>query len=209
MQENAATCTVASERGTRTASIIDVPGHASMRAKLEALLQEAAGIVFLVDAVDVTPQRTEAADLLYEVLTHPVVVRQRLPLLIACNKADMEMEAHSKVGVCGVAGRAWGVCSGGWISQGWEAGTGGVGDVWGGWKRGGQCACGGAARGLCASSSLAACRWHTCTLPSRRPPGGGATPAAGRLMLSNPNHCASSPSTPCSPSHTAPHAPSK
>jgi signal recognition particle receptor subunit beta len=99
MQENAATASIpAKGGGSRSMRLVDVPGHSSMRHKLESLLHEAAGVVFLVDSVEVTPHRTEAADLLYDVLTHPELQRRRLPLLIACNKMDLEAEAHSKVG---------------------------------------------------------------------------------------------------------------
>lgn len=94
--ENAAAVTLRPPRGgAKTASLLDVPGHPSTRHRLEAALSDAAAVVFLVDAVEVTPHRTEAADLLYEVLTHPAVARGRAPLLIACNKMDLELEAHS------------------------------------------------------------------------------------------------------------------
>jgi signal recognition particle receptor subunit beta len=96
MGDNAATVTLRPARGgARTAPLLDVPGHHSMRHRLEAALSDAAAVVFLVDAVEVTPHRTEAADLLYEVLTHAAVRRGRVPVLIACNKVDLDMEAHS------------------------------------------------------------------------------------------------------------------
>ncbi|KIY97082.1 hypothetical protein MNEG_10881 [Monoraphidium neglectum] len=96
MGDNAATVALRPARGApKTAQLLDVPGHHSARHHLEAVLKDAAAIVFLVDAVEVTPHRTEAADMLYEVLTHSAVHRSRTPLLIACNKMDLEMEAHS------------------------------------------------------------------------------------------------------------------
>jgi signal recognition particle receptor subunit beta len=96
MGDNAAAIALRSNRGgAKRASLLDVPGHHSSRHRLEAALSDAAAVVFLVDAVDVTPHRTEAADMLYEVLTHPGVARSRVPILIACNKMDLEMEAHS------------------------------------------------------------------------------------------------------------------
>jgi len=96
MGENAAAVTLRPARGgPKTAAVLDVPGHHSMRHRLEGALGDAGAVVFLVDAVEVTPHRTEAADMLYEVLTHPVVQRSRVPVLIACNKMDLELEAHS------------------------------------------------------------------------------------------------------------------
>lgn len=96
MAENSATVSLRLPRGgARAAPLLDVPGHHSMRHRLEAALDDAAAVVFLVDAVEVSPHRTEAADVLYEVLSHPAVSRGRVPVLIACNKMDLELEAHS------------------------------------------------------------------------------------------------------------------
>lgn len=95
MAENAATVTLHPRGGPRAAPLLDVPGHHSARHRLEAALADAAAVVFLVDAVEVTPHRTEAADMLYEVLAHPGVQRRRTPVLVACNKMDLELEAHS------------------------------------------------------------------------------------------------------------------
>lgn len=91
MQENGALCSV----NGKAVRILDIPGHHSFRNKLESSLREAAGVVFLIDAVEITPNKVEAADMLYEVLINPIVQKQRLPVLIACNKADLEEEAHS------------------------------------------------------------------------------------------------------------------
>lgn len=96
MGDNAAPLKLRSNHGgSKTALLLDIPGHHSMRHRLEDALKDAAAVVCVVDAVEVTPHRTEAADMLYEVLTHPVVQRARTPILIACNKMDLEMEAHS------------------------------------------------------------------------------------------------------------------
>lgn len=96
MSENAATVALRPPRGgSKAAALLDVPGHHSMRHRLEAALADAAAIVFVVDAVEVSPHRTEAADMLFEVLAHPAVARGRVPVVIACNKMDLELEAHS------------------------------------------------------------------------------------------------------------------
>lgn len=91
MQENTAVCSV----NGKQVRILDVPGHHSFRNKLESSLREAAGVVFLIDAVEITPHKVEAAEMLYEVLVNPYFQKQRVPVLIACNKADLEEEAHS------------------------------------------------------------------------------------------------------------------
>jgi len=49
----------------------------------------------VLDSVEITPHRAEAAEELFEILTHPSVSRRRVPVLIACNKQDLEAQAHS------------------------------------------------------------------------------------------------------------------
>lgn len=93
MQENGATCPI--KGTTKAVRLVDIPGHASFRHKLESSVKDACGIVFLVDAVEVTPHRVEAAELLYEILVNSAVQKSRTPILIACNKMDLEMDAHS------------------------------------------------------------------------------------------------------------------
>jgi signal recognition particle receptor subunit beta len=85
---------VASVNG-KQARLQDIPGHHSFRHKLESSLKDAAGIVFVLDAVEITPHKVEAAEMLYELLTNAALAKQRTPLLLACNKADLEEEAHS------------------------------------------------------------------------------------------------------------------
>eukprot|EP00882_Tetradesmus_deserticola_P005053 GHRQ01005324.1.p1 GENE.GHRQ01005324.1~~GHRQ01005324.1.p1 ORF type:complete len:263 (+),score=91.32 GHRQ01005324.1:344-1132(+) len=85
---------VASVNGKQV-RLLDIPGHHSFRNKLESSLKDAAGIVFVLDAVEITPHKVDAAEMLYELLTNPALSRRRTPLLLACNKADFEEEAHS------------------------------------------------------------------------------------------------------------------
>lgn len=91
MEQNTAMCSIAGKQ----ARVLDIPGHHSFRHKLDSSLKDAAGVVFLVDSAEITPHKVEAAEMLYEVLNNPAVHKQRIPLLITCNKADLEEEAHS------------------------------------------------------------------------------------------------------------------
>lgn len=97
MQENEGIVPVRSDKDKAigSARVVDVPGHAKLRHKAEKHLQDAAAVVFVVDATDITPHKVEAAEELFEVLTHPSVVKRRVPILIACNKMDLEAQAHS------------------------------------------------------------------------------------------------------------------
>jgi signal recognition particle receptor subunit beta len=92
MQENSGVCSLPSGKSCR---LVDIPGHHSFRHRLEASLRDAAAVVFVVDAVEISPRRVEAAEMLYEVLNNPSFHKQRLPLLLACNKSDLEEDAHS------------------------------------------------------------------------------------------------------------------
>lgn len=99
MQPNVSSCTVLGPKGKPTGGapvkIVDVPGHERLRGKLHSQLKEARAVVFVLDAVDITPHRVETAEELFEVLTHPDVSRRRLPVVLACNKMDLETQAHS------------------------------------------------------------------------------------------------------------------
>ena len=47
--------------------LVDVPGHPRLRHKLEQHLRDAKAVVLVVDAAEITPQRVEAAEELFEV----------------------------------------------------------------------------------------------------------------------------------------------
>ncbi|VAI84634.1 unnamed protein product [Triticum turgidum subsp. durum] len=75
--------------------VIDVPGHARLKSKLDEVLPQAAGIVFVVDALDFLSSMQAAAEYMYDILTKATVVKKRIPVLIFCNKTD-KVTAHSK-----------------------------------------------------------------------------------------------------------------
>lgn len=75
--------------------VVDVPGHSRLRSKLDEFLPKAAGIVFVVDAVDFLPNCRAASEYLYDILTKASVVKKKIPILILCNKTD-KVTAHTK-----------------------------------------------------------------------------------------------------------------
>ncbi|CAK8537057.1 unnamed protein product [Lathyrus sativus] len=79
--------------------IVDVPGHSRLRPKLDEYLPQAAGTVFVVDALDFLPNCRAASEYLYDLLTKGSVVRKKIPLLILCNKTD-KVTAHTKEFIC-------------------------------------------------------------------------------------------------------------
>ncbi|OWM76077.1 hypothetical protein CDL15_Pgr009723 [Punica granatum] len=74
--------------------LVDVPGHSRLRSKLEELPQ-AAGLVFVVDALDFLPNCRAVSEYLYDVLTNAYVVKKKIPVLILCNKTE-KVTAHTK-----------------------------------------------------------------------------------------------------------------
>lgn len=75
--------------------LVDVPGHSRLRPKLDEFMPRAAGVVFVVDAVEFLPNCRAASEYLYDILTKASVVKKKVPLLILCNKVD-KVTAHTK-----------------------------------------------------------------------------------------------------------------
>ncbi|XP_038979540.1 signal recognition particle receptor subunit beta-like isoform X2 [Phoenix dactylifera] len=76
-------------------NLVDVPGHSRLRPKLDEFLPHAAGLIFVVDALDFLPNCRAAAEYLYDILTKASIVKRKVPILILCNKTD-KVTAHSK-----------------------------------------------------------------------------------------------------------------
>ncbi|XP_057951500.1 uncharacterized protein LOC131146150 [Malania oleifera] len=75
--------------------LVDVPGHSRLRPKLDEYLPQAAGLVFVVDALEFLPNCRAAAEYLYDILTKASIVKKKIPVLILCNKTD-KVTAHTK-----------------------------------------------------------------------------------------------------------------
>ncbi|KAI3939212.1 hypothetical protein MKX01_002080 [Papaver californicum] len=68
--------------------VVDVPGpgHSRIRPKLDEYLPQAAGLIFVIDALDFLLNCRAAAEYLYGILTKSLVVKKKVPVLIICNK---------------------------------------------------------------------------------------------------------------------------
>ncbi|PON44851.1 Small GTP-binding domain containing protein [Parasponia andersonii] len=99
MEPNEGTFVLHSEKAKngkpKPVHVVDVPGHSRLRPKLDEFLPQAAGIVFVVDALEFLPNCRAASEYLYEVLTKASVVKKKIPVLIVCNKTD-KVTAHTK-----------------------------------------------------------------------------------------------------------------
>ncbi|KAL8154609.1 uncharacterized protein LOC141659745 isoform X1 [Apium graveolens] len=80
---------------TRPVHLVDVPGHSRLQTKLDDFLPQAAGVVFVVDAVEFLPKSRAVSEYLYDILTKASVVKKNIPVLILCNKVD-KVTAHTK-----------------------------------------------------------------------------------------------------------------
>lgn len=67
---------------------VDFPGHPRLRPKLSEYLRQARCVLFVADIGRFTAQARRDADLLHDVLTHPVVVKRATPVAIVLNKCD-------------------------------------------------------------------------------------------------------------------------
>jgi signal recognition particle receptor subunit beta len=90
MQHNEGIC-----HQVKSLKVIDIPGHERLKKLRDEQLKDCGAVLFVVDSCVVEPQRTEAAEDLFEVLTHPNVAKKKLPIMIACNKSDLENNSHS------------------------------------------------------------------------------------------------------------------
>lgn len=66
-----------------------MPGHDRVRYRYADFLPVTRSIVFVIDSTSVSRQIRPVAEYLYDVLAKPIVQKQRIPVLIACNKSDM------------------------------------------------------------------------------------------------------------------------
>ncbi|XP_030072358.1 signal recognition particle receptor subunit beta isoform X2 [Microcaecilia unicolor] len=84
-------------RGT-SLTLVDLPGHESLRLQfLERFKTAARAIVFVVDSAAFQREVKDVAELLYQLLTDNVVLKNAPPLLIACNKQDVTMAKSAKL----------------------------------------------------------------------------------------------------------------
>ncbi|XP_074859860.1 signal recognition particle receptor subunit beta [Carettochelys insculpta] len=95
--DSSAVYRVSNEKGS-TVTLVDLPGHESLRLQLlERFKAAARAIVFVVDSVAFQREVKDVAEFLYQVLTDSTVVKNAPSLLIACNKQDIPMAKSAKL----------------------------------------------------------------------------------------------------------------
>ncbi|KFW77420.1 Ovotransferrin, partial [Manacus vitellinus] len=95
--DSSATYRVSRDKGT-SVTLIDLPGHESLRLQfLERFKAAARAIVFVVDSVAFQREVKDVAEFLYQVLVDGTVLKNAPALLIACNKQDVTMAKSAKL----------------------------------------------------------------------------------------------------------------
>ncbi|XP_004543691.1 signal recognition particle receptor subunit beta [Maylandia zebra] len=85
------------DRGS-TWTLIDLPGHDSLRPQyLEKFKSAARAIVFVVDSAIFQKEVRDVAEFLYVLLTDAVITRNAPALVVACNKQDITMAKSAKL----------------------------------------------------------------------------------------------------------------
>ncbi|XP_028918784.1 signal recognition particle receptor subunit beta [Ornithorhynchus anatinus] len=85
------------DRGS-SLTLIDLPGHESLRLQfLERFKDAARAIVFVVDSGTFQREVKDVAEFLYQVLIDSLVLKNVPSLLIACNKQDITMAKSAKI----------------------------------------------------------------------------------------------------------------
>ncbi|XP_059389659.1 signal recognition particle receptor subunit beta-like [Carassius carassius] len=95
--ENSTTYKSKNERGSSW-TLIDVPGHESLRVQIvEKYKAVAQAIVFVVDSSVFQKDVRDVAEFLYSILTDNVVAKNAPTLVVACNKQDISMAKSAKL----------------------------------------------------------------------------------------------------------------
>jgi signal recognition particle receptor subunit beta len=70
-------------------SCIDLPGHFNFRARLHESVETAQAIILVLDSKD-RNKIPEAAEILYDILNNITVLDRKVPILVVCNKQDLQ-----------------------------------------------------------------------------------------------------------------------
>lgn len=84
--------------GGRSVSLVDLPGFDRLRDRFfDDCKSSAKAVVFVLDSLSFVSNSRHVADFLYTVLSDPIIMKKRTPILIACNKQDETKAKSAKV----------------------------------------------------------------------------------------------------------------
>jgi len=82
-----------SDRPSKKIHVIDIPGNLRIRQRdFNTNKSSAKAIIFLIDNTTINQESKDVSDYLYDILREKTFRQQRLPLLIFCNKQDINNE---------------------------------------------------------------------------------------------------------------------
>jgi signal recognition particle receptor subunit beta len=81
------------ERSSQKIHVIDIPGNLRIRQRdFNANKTSAKAIIFAIDSTTINEESKDVSDYLYDILREKTFRQQRLPLLIFCNKQDINSD---------------------------------------------------------------------------------------------------------------------
>ncbi|CAF1197287.1 unnamed protein product [Rotaria sordida] len=82
--------TSSTDRPTKKIHVIDIPGNLRIRQRdFNTNKNSAKAIIFVIDSTTIKEESKDVSDYLYDILHEKTFRQQRLPLLILCNKQDI------------------------------------------------------------------------------------------------------------------------
>jgi signal recognition particle receptor subunit beta len=88
MSQDIYAVTIHSEKNRRDISVMDIPGHPKLSSLYTQYLPMTKGIVFVIDSVDINAQVPAVAEYFKQVMVSAASRQYRIPILVACHKAD-------------------------------------------------------------------------------------------------------------------------
>jgi len=73
----------------REVHVVDIPGSERLRPLMLDFLPITTGIVYVIDSVEFESEVRVVSQFIYYVLTNKIVHRNKIPIIIACNKKDL------------------------------------------------------------------------------------------------------------------------
>ncbi|XP_018331015.1 signal recognition particle receptor subunit beta [Agrilus planipennis] len=84
------------ETNNGTVRIIDIPGHEQLRYKFfDKYKSNARALVYIIDSTLNSANLRDTAECLYNILSDSVVINNRLPVLVLCNKQDISTASNN------------------------------------------------------------------------------------------------------------------
>lgn len=75
--------------GKKSLHFVDLPGHPRIRTEVMNKLKESTAIIFTIDSETILKLISDIANFLYDILSDSIIIRNKVPILIAITKTDI------------------------------------------------------------------------------------------------------------------------